>query len=521
MNVLYPGSRKKVWEETKKLLIKKLIISLAAAAFLIAFDFSTYWIILTLMLVILINGVYEAYVYSRMNIKLLERFEDFLNDLVFQYRYCGSIEEALQDTIMNTSPDMSLHGNLIYELITGDDYEEALEYYKTVSPNSYFLMFFSICYMVKAEGDKSEAGESVFINNLNMLISDINDEINLSKKTDNAFSGLFMVTLLPVFMMKPMEMWAVSNVPGLASHYGSNAGIAGTLVISFFSIGICAAVKKMKYPYIPARSKSRLIETLTYGRDENGAYAGLVASIQNMMINRSYQKYRRLSILLKKTCSDMNVREFKIKQLLYSALCAAALPAVTSNITFPWYIRAAELVLGGIAGYWIPMLSMAFSYESVKNSIMSEVIRLQAIVSMCIYQDGIDVRGILSHMEMVSVYFKNAVSCAVNSYDGDGMQALEELKSKEYNKSFLRLVDGMIACDVLPIDQAFANIGKERDFDIQKKKLEDDKALNNKSAIAKFAAYIPMFASVTIKLILPFIMEGLNSLMAFSSEFQM
>ncbi|MDD6796884.1 MAG: hypothetical protein PUE71_01185 [Clostridia bacterium] len=521
MSVLYPGSRRKIMDETKKLLAVKAIISIAAFIFLISFEMSLYWITLAAVLVPVINGAYEAHVYSKINIRLLEQFEDFLNDMVFQYRYCNNLEEALADTIMNARPEMSMHGNLINELLSKDDYDETLEYYKSICPDSYFLMFFSMCYMVKAEGDKADEGGSVFINNLNMLIADINDEINLSAKTDNAFSGLFMVTLIPLFAMKPMEQWAVGNVPGLAAHYESSAGVIGTIIVSLLSIIIFAMIKKMKYPYVKYAKKSRLIELLTYGNDENGAYAVTVAAIQNALINRRYPQYRRLAALLGKTCANVNVREFKTKQVLCCIVGGLMILLIGAEVSMHPMVRAGTAAAGAVAGYWGPWFAMAFSFEAVKNNIMNEVIRLQATVQMCMYQDGIDVPGILSHMEMVAVYFKNALAKTIDGYDGDGIQALEELKTGEYNKSFLRLVDGLAACDVLPVPLAFANIGREREFEIGKQKIREDKVLGNKSAVAKFVAFIPMMAAILLKLILPFVMEGMNSLMAFSSEFQM
>lgn len=520
MSVLYPQSRMKIKLETRKIIIKRVFLSVALLAFLLFFSMDFYWILLCTMFVFMVNVAYEASVYNKLHFKILEQFEEFINELVFQYRYSKSLEESLFETISSAPYEIGLHGNLIFSLLDNDDYDDALEYYKSISPNSFFLMFYSLCHMVKIEGDKQIEGESLFIKNLNLLADDISEEMNLQKKTTNAFTGLLFVSILPVFFIKPMEIWAMSNVDGLRGYYHGVAGILGTLIVMGLSMGAFLMIKKMEYPFVQKTKKSRLIELLTYGKGDDGWYAKLIENIQGYFINRNYGKYKRLSVLLSQVYYELNVREFKVKQVLY--FFAGALIGIyfSSRLCVGHFL---VVIIGGILGiiaYEIPLLEIGFSRNSIRNNISNEIIRIQSIIQMCINQDGVDVSFLLSHMEMVSMYFKGVLAKAFDAYDGNGLEALEELKVEAGEKSFGRVVEGLIACDVLPVYEAFANLNRERYANIQKKRIVEDKILQDRAAIAKFIAYIPLMTSILIKLILPFVMEGMNSMLTFTTEFQ-
>lgn len=519
MSVLYPESPAKIRRETVKLLYRKVVVSVLCFLFLLLFDRSLYWLIISALLVSAVNMVYEAAAYARLNQKILVQFETFLNDLTFAYRYSGSIEEALSDTIMNTSKEMALHGNFIYELLTREDYAGTLEYYQSVCPDNYFLMFYAICYMVKSQGDKQTDKGSVFLDNVNRLIADINREINHGEKLSAAFSGLFGVSIIPLFALKPMELWAVSNVEGLETYYASAAGTAGTLIIAFLSIAVYIGMKKLKYPFAVYRGRSKLIELLTYGNSHTGTYGQWLSRFQNFFMERHYTRYRRLSELLRRTGCPLNVREFKVKQFVCGIMGIAVVIGVTTGFMLSVFVRLLFVAAGFIVGFAVPQLAIVLSAEALSANIQREVHRLQSVVQICIYQDGIDVRGLLMHMEIAANYYKSVIARASDMYEAIGTQALEELKNGEYNQSFLRLVDGLVACDVLPVAESFAGLERERSYDIEKRIIEEDHILQNKSAFAKFLAFLPMMAAIVLKLILPFVMEGMNSIVRFSSAF--
>lgn len=511
MSILYPNSKKRIENETKKMLLKRLGISAAIIASLLLFDISFYWIIVAVFAVISINSIAEASMYGRLNIKILKQFEDFINDIIFKYRYNGILEEALSDAILEADYEIGIHGNFIYELITRDDYEDTLEFYKAVCPNNYFLLFYSMCYMVKQSGDKLINGKSLLVNNLNCLISDINIEVNKQEKINYMFSGLFAITLVPLFSMKPIELWSVSNIPELMEYYKSISGIMVTVVLSVMALLIFSLIKKMKYPSIVRKSKSRLIEYI--------ASVPAIKIWQDNRINKNYSRYSIRNAMLNQVCSQLNVKEFEILQILYAIGGLVITTLVMKSIGWDFSIAIAIGIVTSAAAFYIPRISIIISKIMLKENIMSEITRFQATIIMCMYQDAVDVTYILNHMEMVAVYFKSIISKVIDEYGGSGIESLEKLKYEEKNKQFIRIIDGLIACDDIAVSEAFEFIEKDREYDMQRREIEEDRQLSNKVAIGKFISFIPIMATVGLKLILPFVFEGLNRIQSYSEGF--
>lgn len=511
MSVIYPNSKKRIENETKKMIAKRAAVSAAVIISLLIFEVSIYWIMVAGFAVVSINSISEASVYSRLNLKVLKQFENFINDIIFKYRYNGVLEESLSDAILEADYEIGIHGNFIYELITRDDYEDTLEFYKAVCPNNYFLMFYSMCYMVKSGGDKLIEKKSMFVNNLNCLIADINAEVIRQEKINYMFSGLFAVTLMPLFAMKPIELWSVSNIVELHEYYVSRGGIMITVVLSVFSLLIFSLIKKMKYPSIVRKSKSRVIEYI--------ASRPIVRIWQDRRINRNYSRYSSRNLILKQVCSQYNVKEFEIMQVLY-AITSFVLGDIIL-LSIGWEIAVSFVISGfiGIMGFWIPVISLVISRTMLKENIMSEIARFQATIIMCMYQDAVDSIYILNHMELVAVYFKDSIAKVIDEYSGSGIESLEKLKYEEKNKPFIRIIDGLITCDDIPVSEAFEFIEKDREYDMQKRETAEARQLGNKVAIGKFISFIPIMATVCFKLILPFVMEGLNRIREYSVGF--
>lgn len=511
MSIVYPNSKKRIENETKKLIKKRFIISCLIVLSLLMFDISFYWVVVALFAVVSVNGILEASVYARLNIKILKQFEDFINNIIFKYRYNGILEEALSDAILEADYEIGIHGNFIYELITREDYEETLEYYKAICPNNFFLMFYSMCYMIKSSGDKLIDGKSLFVNNMSCLIADINIEVNKQEKINYMFSGLFAITLVPLFTMKPIELWSIGNIPELYEYYHSRSGIMITVFLSVLSLSVFSLIKKMKYPSAVRKSKSRIIEYITTIQ--------AVRIWQDARINRNYTRYSSMNCYLKKACSIYNVKEFEIKQCLCAVSAMLIGFFVMISIGWPVMIAVTIGIVGAFAAFWMPRISLMISQHFLRENIMSEITRFQATIIMCMYQDGVDATYILNHLEMVAVYFKSIIAKVIDEYSGSGIESLEKLKYEERHKPFVRIIDGLIACDDIAVPEAFEFIEKDREYDMQKREIDEARQLNNKVAIGKFISFIPIMATVLLKLILPFVVEGMNRLQSYSDSF--
>jgi hypothetical protein len=73
-------------------------------------------------------------------------------------------------------------------------------------------------------------------------------------------------------------------------------------------------------------------------------------------------------------------------------------------------------------------------------------------------------------------------------------------------------------CEELPVEEAFLNLEDEREYFL-KKNMEERKNYQGECiALAKMAAYLPMFLLIILKLVVPFVAEGLSELHAYSQS---
>lgn len=267
----------------------------------------------------------------------------------------------------------------------------------------------------------------------------------------------------------------------------------------------------MKYPSIVKKSKSKIIEHITA--------IPVVRTWQDSRINKNYSKYNYMNSFLKQVCCQYNVKEFEVKQMVYSVSVFVIGFLVMLSIGWELMIAVMVGVVASFVAFKIPKISLNISYLLQKETIMSEINRFQATILMCMYQDGVDVTSILNHLEMVAVYFKNIIAKAIDEFSGSGIESLEKLKYEEKHKPFVRIIDGLIACDNISVSEAFEFIEKDREYDMQKREIHEAKQLSNKVAIGKFISFIPMMATVCMKLIFPFVLEGINRIQTYSDNF--
>ncbi len=502
--LLYPQSRQKIIEETWKNFVSRLLFGIILVILMAVYTRDMYWIALTILVVAAIN--YKAvsdYYYNRL-LKLLKQFRIYAENVIYYYRYNRMIDDAINEALYDAEYEIGIHGNYMYDLLTLDEGEEALERYKYSCPHELFLLMFSMCYMCRNNGDRVVEGKSVFISNMNSLIEEINEEIERMEKINYAFSGVFLVSLLPVFAIRVIERWGIGNVPELEEYFQSMTSKAMTIMLVFLSLATYMIMIKMKYPSIVNMPKNSLVCRLTR--------VYIVKNILGKIIHKRYERYRKKSIKLNKLCCRYNVREFTMLQVI-SAVCSCLVILIISMLAGIYYIYSiAAAIITMICFFNIPMLMLKFSRMFLKEAMMMEAARIQAGVLMCIYQDGITVMEILTVMELLSRFYTKEIAITVDEYQGSGMEALTDYKERESSRELKRIADGLYACDSIAVEDAFEFLEKEKEYDFRHRNNYINRNINDKAIVARFVSMIPIVSTIALKLILPFIIESLKQL---------
>lgn len=199
----------------------------------------------------------------------------------------------------------------------------------------------------------------------------------------------------------------------------------------------------------------------------------------------------------------------ELESALYSQLEAY------QKIRLCWYHILMTLVVAVLAAQ-IPELLLAAEQWKSREKRMSECLRLQTVVLLLIHYEKTTVEEILGQMENFAVLFKSQMAEAVDHFSYHRMETLQRLKQEIPDEPVQRICDALEFCEELPVEEAFLNLEDERAYFL-KKNMEERKNYQGECiALAKIVAYLPLFLLIILKLVIPFVAEGLSELHAYS-----
>lgn len=185
------------------------------------------------------------------------------------------------------------------------------------------------------------------------------------------------------------------------------------------------------------------------------------------------------------------------------------------KIRLCWYHILMALVVAVLAAQFPELLLAAEQWKSTEKR-MSECLRLQTVVLLLIHYEKTTVEEILGQMENFAVLFKSQMAEAVDHFSYHRMETLQRLKQEIPDEPVQRICDALEFCEELPVEEAFLNLEDERAYFL-KKNMEERKNYQGECiALAKMVAYLPLFLLIILKLVIPFVAEGLSELHAYS-----
>ncbi|MBE5926428.1 MAG: hypothetical protein E7270_05655 [Lachnospiraceae bacterium] len=507
MNILYPGARELVIRKTAITLCRVFSMGVLSVMALMFFaDISLYYSVITatIVYVVSVSIVYNGL--DKIETKMLIQLEQFITDVRYRFRFDGMIDDALEDAINSAEYEMSLHGQLILDTLKENVSKTYDEPYKEYAPNHFFLTFYVMCETVMIYGDKYINGNSMFLKNISYLKEDIHIELLKRKKIQNEFMGLTGITILPVFAIKPIEVWALSNMPELIEEYQSIKGTVLTILLVLFSVMIFMIIKRLKYSVDLDNVKSEWVKKMLS--------ISFVEKFLLSIISANYEKYFKMDRMLKSVVYKYNIKEFLLVRIVYSFVAGMIANIVGISIGLDIFSLAF-----GIMAMLVTYISMYISIVLKRQMILimreDEVVRFQTIILILMHMDRITVEQILEQMEAFAVVFKDTLEKISDHLVFKGKKAFEEAKDEVSFVPFERLIDAFIASDRIGISSAFEDVEGDRAYYVEKHKQENEELVKNKALIAKFIAFIPLCSVIIIKLILPFVIMGMEQVGSF------
>lgn len=188
-------------------------------------------------------------------------------------------------------------------------------------------------------------------------------------------------------------------------------------------------------------------------------------------------------------------------------------------IRWRWYELLLVLMAACLAAL-LPELKLFAREWKSREKRMSEGLRLQTVALLVVRYERITVEDILMHMENFAEIFQSQIAEAVDHFSYHRSRTLQKLKQDIPDEPVQRICDALEFCEELPVREAFLNLEEEREYFL-KKNLEEQRNYQSESvALARMIAYLPLFLLIVLKMIVPFVAEGLTELSGYSQSMQ-
>lgn len=169
--------------------------------------------------------------------KILKQMPEAFTSIRHAFHEHGMIEESF-DTAIDDLGDLEIVPQLrrIRNAMVSEKPEIELERYYDTAPNRFLKLFAGVSYLTLDLGDRKVDGTSVYLKNLNNILSEIHLEILKRDKINYMFRSLTIIAVAPLVAIKPLQNWAESNFPALLSFYDSSIGffMQSLILVSIF-----------------------------------------------------------------------------------------------------------------------------------------------------------------------------------------------------------------------------------------------------------------------------------------------
>ncbi len=579
------SDRNSINRKSVKFIYISLITSLFFIIVLVKNIESLYFLLLSIIVLYIINNQLLDFYINRIENSLLTQFESFLSEVKHYYHEHKMIDEAIYDTTVNVNKnnfEMSLHAKRMYEILTSEDVENEIDKYYDIAPNRFFKNFIALANLVQKFGDREIDNKSIFLTNVNYLKQEIKYELLRKEKLDHLFKSLALISVSPIFFIKPLEKWATVNLPELGYYYKGAYGFIVQILVFILVIGSYIFINKMKtQKKITVYREKTIVGKIVEKRK--------IKRMINYLISKRYSKYLRYKKRLKKAGFNKSIEEFYFQRLILGFLLFVLtlfiflninminkqqimLPTgidrevvefdskylkklnfenfsylefreylskneqlskknlnIISNRIYDKYIKYQKIyfewwylviaIINSIIGYNSPIILIEFKKRVMKMNIEDEVIQMHTIILMLMYFERISVEEVLKWMEQFAVIFKQSIGQCLNEMDSGDIEALEKLKQDELFPPFVKIVDNLInASERIPLSLAFDELILERKYFQDKRKQDTEMLIEKKGALGKFIAFLPMAFTIFFYLLVPFLLLSFNQLQNFSDQ---
>ncbi len=317
---VFPADMMSVNKEATKVMLKNLLIAGILAVFTVVFTRGDLWYLimgLTGAFVIFYQNIQTSY--AKKEYTILLQLKDALSTIRHNYTACWDVVDSIYDALEDVPYEISLHLEKIHEILVSPTMEEDTEEYTQMSPNRFLLLMLSIASSTKEYSN----GEQGFLKSLSYLEEEIGQEILKKNLINSAFRTMQGVSILSIFLLKPIQIWAYSNMPETRSFYESTPGkglMVMIFLISFASFYMIDVLKEGR--------RGEIVRETVFSRI---SAIRPFSKLLNRIVNHRYLYYLKLNEDLKEVGDQTGPKAFVTKQIIFAAV---AFICINTSVVF-------------------------------------------------------------------------------------------------------------------------------------------------------------------------------------------
>lgn len=393
----------------------------------------------------------------------LEHFAEFLSDLKNQFYLCKSITESIFRAAEHVPGNLRKRLEEICFLLQEDE-NEFLMAERNSGHLKYLRLFYIQCRSAIQYGSGKDGTESVFIKNMTELRRDVQNECYQRAQSLHGFSGMGVVTVLPVLFLPMIRHFGRMTLEELGLFYD---GPVGHMVAGMFG-GITI-----------------------------GCY--FLFFLTRQTDRRIYRGKRE---------------EEKIKNnVVYpvSGIIFAVLGGYMMRMYGGW-IRIVAVGCGGIVG-----VLLVAGYNKYLDYLRrlgrgAEVLNLQSVVLLLSEVPNITITELLDVLASYAELFQKPLLQCANDYPAEDVAALECLHKEASFPAFSHLAGRLLASERVGIRTAFSELASDRHFFREQQQLDWEQERKKKIASAQIITFLPMIFLLFVYLIVPFLWVSLKQM---------
>ncbi|WP_092475658.1 hypothetical protein [[Clostridium] polysaccharolyticum] len=463
-----------------------------------------YWLINAVGIIVFLH-YRRSIVKEKKEVKKLKSFLAFLEQIFYEYTVYQNVEATFQSCMEKAEHNLPKTIKEVYEEGCFGEGEE-LRKYKKKDFFVFYYHFLMYSYLAMEYGDSIE--DSTYLKNISFLKKQIFLWILNWEKIQHDFAGLIYLILIPVQLLKVIEVWGVYNLSDLSRYYDGSYGVVTRYAIVLITLLCFQITMWLRRDYSVHFYESRR----------------LTEAVKNPFVERYYswwlkhwtKKAKKRIRILQISSSRLKLQEFCfIHDVLFLSSLGLNVvmlyPMLFIGLYAPLIIVVASFLLSFILAR-IPEWYLEIRTYLMKKQKEDECYLFYGLFRMIVAEGYGDVDEILNVLELGSDIFEPVLQVCMDEYSYDNEEALEHGKSLAPFGLFMKLLDVLKVSEITGLEQAMTPLLLELENYAERRKQENEISAVNRGALGTFAAFIPAIAVIGLYLIVPFVLESLVQL---------